>query len=256
SDRLYDGVMMEHADSLALPTVRDVIELAELQQGAPEVIAPNRAGLDTPVRWAHVVAGTSAASLLDGGELALTTGAGWPESGERPAQLAETLCDAGISALALELGAHFTATPPELRITLEQRGIPLIVLHKETRFVQITQRIHRLILGAQHEALQARDEVHRLFTKLGLNRSPADCMVEQMAGTLQAPVILENTAGEVIAWSTPEKTAHLAELLGPWMRGSFVHPGTAPPEGFEAITRVPVEAQGTRFGTLTALPGP
>lgn len=247
---------MEHADSLALPTVRDIIALAEIQHGAPEVIAPHPEGLENPIRWAHVVAGASAASLLDGGELALTTGAGWPSSGPELVKLVETLCDVGISALALELGANFDTTPPELSTTLERHGIPLIVLHKETRFVQITQRIHRLILGAQYEALQARDEVHRLFTKLGLNRSPADFMVEQMAVTLQAPVILENTAGEVIAWSTPEKTAHLAELLEPWMRGSFVHPGTAPPEGFEAITRVPVEAQGTRFGTLTALPGP
>ncbi|MDI6022795.1 PucR family transcriptional regulator [Leucobacter sp. UT-8R-CII-1-4] len=232
-----------------LPTVAQVLDLPEVQAGAPEVIAGSR-GLDREIRWAHVVAGAGAAELLDGGELALTTGAGWPHDARALRSLATSLTEAGgtgVAAIVLELGIGFTSAPSELVQACESRGVPLIVLHHEVRFVQITQRVHQRILSAQTEALQAREEVHNMLTELGLNRSPVDYVVERLAATLGCPVVLEDSAHQVVAVAVHGEDP--VETLHPWN-------SDGEPKLPAASARVPVEARGNRWGYLTALPGP
>lgn len=235
-----------------LPSVRDVLSLAELAAGAPELVT-GETGLDRGVRWAHVVAGRGAAALLDGGELVLTTGAGWPQEQSEPEALAEVaiaLVQADPAAIVLELGSRFTAAPRALVEACRTHGIPLIVLHEVVRFVQITQRVHQRVLAAQNEALQARAEVHAMLTELGLNRSPVDYVVDRIAATLHAPVVLADAAHRIVAWSASD-----ASVLEHWAEAQRLTPGINPelPEG---ATRVLVEAQGSRWGSLTALAGP
>lgn len=229
-------------------SVADVLALIEVQAGEPELVA-GALGLDREVRWAHVVAGSGAAALLDGGELVLTTGAGWPTSPTELANVSRALVDADPAAVFLELGTHLSEAPLALREVCEERGVPLVTLHREVRFVQITQRIHQRILDAQQVALQARTEVHAMLTELGLNRSPVDYVIAQLALSIGAPVVLEDSAGQVVAWSGSPAASEV--VLAPWVdrnaRGATLPPGSV---------RVPVEAQGTRWGYLSALPGP
>lgn len=254
---------MQVTEHAPLPTVREVLGLPELQAGRPELIAGTD-GLDREVRWAHVFAGTVVTGLLDGGELILTTGAGWPRDDAGIAQLAEALTSIGgergtsdgdrsgggsVSAVVLELGPHFDRAPGPLVSVCGERGVPLVVLHSEVRFVQITQRVHQRILAAQNEALQARAEVHAMLTELGLNRSPVDYVVEQLAETIGAPVVLEGPSHGVVAIAG--HGGDTAAALEPWLLAGGLEP--APPPGSERVT---VEARGTRWGVLTALPGP
>lgn len=240
---------MQELEHHPLPSVAEVLALPEVQAGAPEVVA-GASGEDREIRWAHVVAGAGAAALLDGGELVLTTGAGWPHDTEALNTLAHTLTTTGgvgVAAIVLELGAAFNAAPQPLIDACNEQDVPLIVLHKEVRFVQITQRVHQRILAAQTEALQAREAVHAMLTELGLNRSPVDYVVEQLAVTLGAPVVLEDSSHRVVAVSLQGQQA--PAILAPWTRAGEPDP----PDG---SARVPVEARGTRWGVLTALPGP
>lgn len=227
-------------------TVADALALPELQAGSPELVA-GRAGLDRSIRWAHVVAGAGAIPLLEGGELILTTGAGWPTDRLALDALAQSVAAAAPAAAILELGAHFDAAPAELVNACERHAIPLIVLHREVRFVQITQRVHQRVLAAQTEALAARADVHTMLTELGLNRSPVDYVVERLAETLDAPVVLEDSAGRVVAWAGGELLPQAA--LAPWAATHSV----ALPSGADSVA---VEAQGKRWGRLSALPGP
>ncbi|MGO3146433.1 MAG: PucR family transcriptional regulator [Leucobacter sp.] len=242
--------MIESMNSL--PSVRDVLGLAELAAGAPELVT-GETGLDRGVRWAHVVAGHGAESLLDGGELVLTTGAGWPQELDDPvdlASLATRLVEAGPAAIVFELGTRFDETPSALIEACASYDVPLIVLHREVRFVQITQRVHQRVLAAQNEALEARAEVHAMLTELGLNRSPVDYVVDRIAATLGAPVVLEDAGHQVVAWSGTDTS-----VLDHWAKSDRRRHGVTPglPDG---AIRVPVEAHGTRWGSLTALPGP
>lgn len=263
--------MRDPSENHSLPTVADVLALPEVAAGDPRLIA-GAAGVERRVRWAHVVAGTGAVALLDGGELILTTGAGWPQDRAALEEVAEALVGAGPAAVVLEVGGSFAKAPAVLVDVCERDGVPLIELHREVRFVQITQRVHQRILAAQNEALQARAAVHAMLTELGLNRSPVDYVIERLAETLRAPVVLEDSARRVVAWapgagnttavaeevgteaaSTDTASTGMSDteaILSRWARSDA---GEDPlPEGWE---RVPVEARGTRWGHLTALPG-
>ncbi|MGJ0204308.1 PucR family transcriptional regulator [Leucobacter sp. gxy201] len=233
--------------------VDDVLSLPELSAGDPELVAGS-AGLDRPVRWAHVVAGMSAFPLLDGGELLLATGAGWPTDAASLDALTEEFVGSGPAGLILELGQYFSAAPRQLVAACRAHAIPLIVLHRPVRFVQITQRVHQRVLEAQTEALAARAEVHAMLTELGLNRSPVDYVIERLSKTLDAPVVLEDSSGQVVSWSARDADPEV--VLAPWAAGA--RPGFGPRE--EALpagsASVPVEAQGKRWGRLSSLPGP
>lgn len=319
---MYDcGVPIPDSALPELPTVSvaDVLGLPELVAGGPEIVAGG-AGLERPVRWAHVVAGTAAISLLDGGELILTTGTGWSQESGPLGELAEALMRTEPAAVVFELGPRFPETPAPLARACESHGVPLIVLHREVRFVQLTQRIHQRVLAAQNEALEARTEVHAMLTELGLNRSPVDYVIERLANTLDAAVVLEDSAGGVVAWAGQDDPEVILAAWQPDRRsaeraradtgrreqaastGRDRLPGRLPgsdggdsgeasgPTGADGATgadsltgtggatgtggltgtsgpagtddpeatwdQVPVEAQGKRWGRLTALPGP
>ena len=61
----------------ALPTVREILALGPVAAGVPEVLVGDDA-LDARVRWVHVSDSAGVARLLNGGELLLSTGSGWP----------------------------------------------------------------------------------------------------------------------------------------------------------------------------------
>lgn len=251
SDRLADET---------LPTVREVIALAAVAQGVPEVIVGGDA-LDARVRWLHVSDSAGVARLLDGGELLLSTGSSWPAEPADLRRFIGELSDAGLSGLVLELGTHYHYVPAVLVDAARERGLALVVLHREVKFVTLTEAVHSRIITGQTDALRARDEVRERFTALVLRGSPADFIVHQLAQTLAAPVILENLAYEVVAAEVP--LAMEEELFTEWeLRSRSAHrraeqrrqQGVAP--GAEDWLIVPVEARGIRWGNLIALPGP
>ncbi len=231
----------------ALVMVSDVLEMASVQHGFPEIIA-SADHLDRNVRWVHVAAGTGVASVLTGGELLLTTGAGWPN--DLPSLLAELndLLQANVAAIFLELGTRFTTVPDQVVALCEQRRVPLVVLHNETPFVRVTEQVHRAILAEQTAALAARDEVQAMLTQLGLQEAPVDYVIEQLAAELESPVILENMQGEVISWAKAGSERDNPEILSNW-------PRTSEEELPEGAINVWVEARGSRWGQLVALPG-
>lgn len=241
----------------SLPTVREVLALEAFVAGHPEVFAED-AALDARVRWVHVSASADVARLLDGGELLLSTGQGWPsDPGELDAFVAQ-LAAAGVACLVLELGTHYRYVPAVVVEAARREGLAMVALHREVRFVQVTEAVHRRIIADQSAALRARDEVRARFTTLALRGSPTDFVVHQLAQTLGAPVVLENLAHEVIVADVPP--AREAEVLERWEARSRAAHRAAGAEAASDETGgwliVPVEARGTRWGHLIALPGP
>lgn len=255
TDRLVAGSALE-----TLPTVREVISLDAVVQGVPEVLVGDDA-LDARVRWLHVSDNAGVARLLDGGELLLSTGSSWPSDPADLRRFIGELDDAGLSGLILELGTHYRYVPAVVVEAARERNLALIVLHRELKFITITEAVHARIITGQSDALRSRDEVRERFTALVLRGSPADFIVHQLAQTLGAPVILENRGHEVVAAEVP--LALEEELFTEWeLRSRSAHRRAeqrrergAPP-GPEDWLIVPVEARGVRWGNLIALPGP
>lgn len=228
-------------------TVADVLDMASVTSGEPRLLTSKRSTA-APVRWVHVVAGTGVAPLLDGGELLLTTGAGWPR--DHSTMLAEVseLLQAGASALILELGHRFDEVPADLVSLFQSRGVALIELRREASFVRITEQVHRALLSRQDDAFAARDRIQTQMIRLALNRAPASEIVSQLASELRSPVVLENTQGEVVTWASGPSTLAPAELLAPWP-----HP---PGQSLTARhSSALIESSGVRWGQLIALEG-
>lgn len=243
----------------ALPTVGEILALDAVMVGVPEVLVGD-AALDAPVRWVHVSDSAGVARLLNGGELLLSTGSGWPAEPDALRAFVAELVDVGIAGLVLELGVHYRYVPAVIVQAAAEHGLALAALHREVKFVALTEAVHRRIISEQTTALHARDEVRERFTALALRGAPADYIVQQLAQTLDAPVVLENLAHEVVAADVPPDAEEA--LLGGWQlrsRDAHRRSGAAPGAAVgspDAWLIVPVEARGIRWGHLIALPGP
>ncbi len=233
----------------SLPTVREVLALAAVEAGMPEVLVGD-AALDARVRWVHASDSAGVARLLDGGELLLSTGSSWPDDPDELRAFIRGLVGAGLAALLLELGTHYRYVPAVVVETARAQGLALIALRREVKFVTITEAVHRRIIADQTAALRARDDVRARFTALALRGSPADFIVHQLAHTLSAPVVLESLAHDVVVADVPPALEE--EILTRWeVRSRLAHRDAS-----SEWLIVPVEARGIRWGYLIALPGP
>ncbi|MFE7631560.1 PucR family transcriptional regulator [Kocuria sp. NPDC057446] len=228
--------------------MRDVVASAEVTAGQPEVLTGHDR-MDRPVRWVHVLDGPTVEGMLAGHELVLSTGVGWPPEELLPGYVG-ALVRAGAAGLILELGAHYGAAPPALVDACRDLDLPLITLHRRVRFVSITEAVHRRILAAQMEALEARDSVHALFTELIRTGAPADHIVHEVARLLRSPVVLEDLSHRVVTYASQDED--VSSLLADWRdRSRLAHA-----RGNATRSVAVVEARGRRWGHLIATRAP
>ncbi|MEV4364841.1 PucR family transcriptional regulator [Nonomuraea sp. NPDC051941] len=226
-----------------LPTIADVLALETVRRGSPRVVA-GADRLDTRVRWVHVGEIADLAHLLRGGELVLTTGVALPEDPEKLADYIGDLASVGASGLIVELGRRFVKElPPAVVKKAEEHGLPLIVLARETPFVQITESVHARIIDIQLEELRASEQLHEVFTELSVEgASPAEVLA-QVARLSNRPVLLENLAHQVLACESAGRDA--GALLAGWEARSR---GVAPAErtAYDAASGWVVTTVGAR----------
>ena len=232
------------------PTVAQVLELDSLRRGRPRVAA-GATGLRRTVRWTHVTEHPDIAHLLRGGELLLSTGLAFPEDAAGLTSFVDELANSDVAGLVVELGRRFTeALPSALLEAAERRGLPVIELRRETPFVQVTESVHALIVGAQLSELRVSDEVHRTFTELSIEGADPDAIVRQTARMANAPVVLENVSHQVLAFDPAGSSAD--HLLDRWESRSRSIASTGrttadPASGWVVAT---VGARGTDWGRL------
>ncbi|MDT0379337.1 PucR family transcriptional regulator ligand-binding domain-containing protein [Streptomyces sp. DSM 42041] len=233
-----------------MPTsVADVLALPAVAEGAPQVLAGHDL-LDRPVRWVHVSEVPEIAGLLQGGELLLTTGVALPDATERLGAYVDELAAAGVSGLVLELGRRFAEAPRPLVHAAARAGLPLVVLRREVRYVQVTQAAQELIAGEQFARLALSERIHNLFTTLSVEGAGTADVLRHTAELTGMSVVLENLSHQVLAHHTTGRER--AALLRDWERRSREavaggRSGTAGPEGW-LVT--PVGARGEVWGRL------
>ncbi len=196
------------------PTLGAVLALPAVAAGRPRVVA-GADRLDTPVRWAHVAEIPEIPTLLQGGELVLTTGIGLPRDDLGLVDFLRRLAAVPVAALAVELGRAFTGQLPAVMVrAAEQFGLPLVELRREVAFVRVTEAVHALVLDAQLEQLRASQLVHEAFTEMSVEGADVDHVLHQVARLAAAPVVLENLAHQVLAHDTAGTDP--ARLLERW----------------------------------------
>lgn len=178
-------------------TLRDVLAMPVLRAAEPEVLV-GAADLDRGVRWVHATELPDIAPLLRGGDLVLTTGIALPEADAGLQAFAGSLAEVGAAGLMVELGRRWSVVPAALVAACEGVGLPLVCLHRVTRFASITQAVGERVVDEQLAELREAERVHETFTALSLAEAdPAEILaaVQRLAG---AAVVLESEQHQVV----------------------------------------------------------
>ncbi|MGW0636598.1 PucR family transcriptional regulator [Nocardia salmonicida] len=193
-------------------TVADVLATPVMQAGQPEVVCA--ANLDRPVRWVHVSDQADVADVLVGSELILTTGQALAAPEQARIAYLRSLSAAGVAGLVVELGSYVSELGPVVAATAAELELPVIVLHRVTRFVEITEAVHRAIVADQYAELEFARTVHETFTDLSVRRAALAEIVQTAASMLDASVVLEDLSHRVLAATARHATS--AALLEDW----------------------------------------
>jgi len=142
---------------------RDLFNSAQVIAGA--------GGLDRHVKWSHILEITEFESLINGGELILTTGAVFELSISTQIQYMKLLIENGAAAICIEVGKNFADISPEIVAIANENDFPVIIFKEIVKFVDITQDLHTFIINQHHEMLSQLDGLSRKFGALSLTHN-------------------------------------------------------------------------------------
>src|SRR4051794_35281868 len=228
-------------------TVDAALRLPALRRGAPEVLA-GADQLDRPVGWAHSCEARHIPQLLEGDEILLMTGMGLGGTAADQRAFVRDLADRRVAGLVIELGHIFRVMPPALVQEARRLHLPLIALHREVRFVEVTKQVHTAILSRQLMVERRATELQGRLSALLLDGAGVSAILGALAEAVGNPVVLERSSGEVLFHA-----AHRADpeaLLADWeLLRARVEAGEP------AAAIAPVGAAGGRaWGRLVAVP--
>ena len=124
----------------------------------------------------------------------------------------------------LELGTVFKEPPETMVQAAEADELPLIVLHREVRFVDVTEEIHEAIVSRELSIVRTGRTVNAELTGVLLDGGGAPELLLALAERIANPVLLEKSGGgvryhasfrtgaaEVLsAWETANSSSHFA----------------------------------------------
>src|SRR6476659_3562613 len=222
-------------------TVGEVVALPVLQQGVPLVLSERR--WHEPIRWVHVSDVADLSTLLQGGELVLTTGA--PLS-SAPSSYLRGLAGAGALGVVVELGGAVATVPQSVANLAKHLDLALVALRRQIKFADVTEVVHRRIVAAQYDEVAFDRRVHEAFTELSMKRASAAGIVDAAASMLDEPVVLEDLTHQALAVSASGSVA--ATLLQDWERRSRMAP--THDGGAESWAVTSVGPRGEEWGRL------
>jgi purine catabolism regulator len=147
-------------------TVKDVLRRQFFSN--TEVVAGSN-GLHRQVKWTHVLDNPYFDdTLLQGGELILSTGFGFKWGDSSNISFLQNLIDHNAACLCLEIGHYYEEVPKEMIEMANRYNFPIIIFKEFVNFVEITQDLHSFIIDAHHEKLVKLDLISRKFLSLSL----------------------------------------------------------------------------------------
>ena len=236
--------MASHSTVPAVPvspavTVRSILHLDEIRGARPQVVSGS-ARLDRPVRWVHIAETEEVPSLLEGGELILSSGMTFRQSPARTRDFLTRLDRAGAAGFVLEIvdeeGRPSAVDREVLTQAVQGLDFPVILLAARARYVRVTQAAHRLLIGEQLARVERARRVHEVFTDLSLRGADEQLIVDTTAELIGTAVVLEDATHRVLAFNPASSSP--GDLLDGWPRSSR--------------QQVTVGMRGRRWGRLVA----
>jgi PucR family transcriptional regulator, purine catabolism regulatory protein len=189
-----------------LVPLSEVLTLPEVAAASPAVLLgdPDR----TAIRWVHSSEVFEMGPLLRGGELLLTTGLGLRgASAAAQERYVEALADAGLAALALELGRTFAEMPEGLLRAAARRRLTVVSLREVVPFAVIVEAFHQLVMDAEVAGLRRGERIWRELTAAVLDRGGLHALVRRIAELAGGRAFLVARDGRLVAASSPATKA-------------------------------------------------
>lgn len=146
-------------------TVRNVLSRDSFK--CAKVVA-GEAGLERQVKWSHVLEVNDFESLINGGEMILTTGGGLLSDLPTQLEYVMKLIEKDVACICIELGIYFKEIPSELIELANKHSFPIITFENTVKFVDITQDLHTFIINQHHQMLSQLDTLSRKFNASSL----------------------------------------------------------------------------------------
>ncbi|TCZ76511.1 PucR family transcriptional regulator [Paenibacillus albiflavus] len=174
------------ARSLLQLTIKDILKRPLFRDA--EVLASETA-LKRVVRWVHIIEVSQVGHLLNGKELILSTGIGWNDDPELSVAFLQQLIDCGAAGLCIEL--IYTKQPlQEMKELAIRENFPLILFHKEVRYIDITQDLHTIFINRHHQMVSDLESLSARFNQLLLSGQGITSLLELLQEATHAQVAL------------------------------------------------------------------
>ncbi|WP_240376945.1 PucR family transcriptional regulator [Bacillus piscicola] len=185
-------------------TVGDFLNRPYFQEA--EVIASSSA-LKREVKWVHVMDSTNVGHLLNGGELILSTGLGWRNDEETCLSFFHQLIENDCAGLCIELVAY-TKELPESAIQLAKKhDFPLILFHKEVRYIDITQDHYAIFLNYHHKMVTELERLSALLNQSLLSGKNHISLLKEFYQFTGLSLLFQPTQGEPMSFPSDLKEA-------------------------------------------------
>jgi purine catabolism regulator len=199
-------------------TVGDLLAIEELSLR----LVAGEAGVDRPIRWAHVSELDDPTRWLRGGEILLTTGLGLGRAPSAQARFVEQLARAKLAGLGLGLGFAFDQTPAAVAGAADAAGFPVFEVPFEIPFIAITEALFSRLVNEQYVLLQRAGTVQQTLSRLLVDAAGLDALLGAYARMTGTAALLFDLHGEVAA-SSPE-AARLLDARVAWEEVQALRP--------------------------------
>lgn len=174
--------------------------LCETALREAEVVAGG-AHLEREITWVHMVDHPDISGWIKPGELLLTTGYNWPQSGDGSRELVKKLKEIGLTGVVLAV-PHFREHFP--REAIEQAdavGLPLLELPWHVQFSEVTHQILANIINFQADMIERSERLHRALTNAAVSATSLNDIAFSLSDLLGRVVTFSDAVGNILASS-------------------------------------------------------
>ncbi len=177
-------------------TVKEALDLEVMHE--VKVVAGDR-GLDRQIRWCHIIDNPEIIQWVQGGELLLTTGYGWPEADTESRRTIRALNDKRLAAVLFEPTSFLGQIPASVIDEAARLQLPILLAPRRLRFADVTEAIGRELNRRHYEMIELADRYHRQITAAAVEARDLNDIARTLCGLIGRSVAIEDPELRLLA---------------------------------------------------------
>jgi purine catabolism regulator len=200
------GELPEAAACSGVPvlTVKEALGLDVLR--GVKVVAGD-GGLDRCIRWCHIIDNPEIVRWIQGGELLLTTGYGWPQAEPISRRTIRALSGKRLAAILFDPGPFLGAIPANVVEEGARLQLPVLLAPRTLRFADVTEAIGRELIRRQYDMIERADRYHRQITAAAVDARDLNDIALTVCRLTRRSVTIEDAEFRVLAHAAARDAA-------------------------------------------------